>query len=184
MSIENGRKIPLFTDEELAKARKHRRKKKNPPVQTPQPSFLDEEVHVSGILGPITIIDPEKGIARRHHDSQYPIEWAKDKLLSKEIQQKKQELRNRIGLPVARGKDEHVNDDFYKFLVKNVVKFDTFEIFCEFDRVITETPPELDLKIGEVSGLVGELLKGGLNGQERYQRFYQFRREYRKSWEK
>ncbi|KKS95122.1 MAG: hypothetical protein UV71_C0012G0043 [Microgenomates group bacterium GW2011_GWC1_43_13] len=102
--------------------------------------------------------------------------------MSKDIREKKRELREIIGLPVARGKSEHVNDRFYKFLVRRIVNFDTFGIFSEFDRAISEKPPELESKICEVKGLVAELLGGELNQRERFQRFYEFSREYTEKW--
>jgi hypothetical protein len=94
------------------------------------------------------------------------------------MSEKRTELRKRIGLPVARGKDPHVNDNFYKFLVKKVYTFDEFGIFEEYDRVLDKMPPELDGKINQVAGLINELLNTGLNRQERSKKFWQFDREY------
>jgi hypothetical protein len=65
-----------------------------------------------------SIMDPERRLARLHGDLQNPFKWNKNVLIAKEVQRKKAKLRILIGLPVVRGKDEHVNDRFYKFLVK------------------------------------------------------------------
>ncbi|KKT33126.1 MAG: hypothetical protein UW20_C0005G0058, partial [Candidatus Woesebacteria bacterium GW2011_GWB1_44_11] len=40
----------------------------------------------------------------------------------------------------------------------------------------------LESKICEVKGLVAELLGGELNQRERFQRFYEFSREYTEKW--
>jgi len=179
---KDGRKIPLYTDEELAKAKRHRRKKKTLFEKAFQPGLFKDAVQDSEIVGIETILDPEKGLARLHSELQGSFSWNKNSLIAKEVQQKKMELRDIIGLPVARGKDIHINDDFYKFLVRRVVKFDTFGVFGEFDRMITEIHPELNLKINQVKGIIGELLNDGLNLRERHQRFNQFTEEFRKKW--
>jgi len=38
------------------------------------------------------------------------------------------------------------------------------------------------MKINQVKGLVGELLNGGQNLRERYQKFHQFAEEFREQW--
>lgn len=102
--------------------------------------------------------------------------------ITEEIKAKKIELRDRIGLPIARGKDPHVNDRFYIFLVKRICTFDTFGIFMEYDRVLDKVPPELDLKIKQVGRLVDELLNKGLNRPQRFGKFNQFVKDYQQRW--
>lgn len=123
--------------------------------------------------------DPERNLVKLYKDADNRYFNGKNSLISKEVRIKREELRNRIGLPVARGKDPHINDDFYKFLVRRVFFFDTFGIFREYDRAIDGVPAELDLKINEVSGLIDDLLNKGLNRPQRFNRFHQFDREYR-----
>ena len=92
-------------------------------------------------------------------------------------------LRNDIGLPIARGKDPHVNDSFYKFLVRRVVHYDTFNIFNEYDRVLDEIPQELGAKINEVKGSINILLHGGLNMREKFKKYHEFADEFREKWD-
>ncbi|MDP3994483.1 MAG: hypothetical protein Q8P91_01475 [bacterium] len=179
---KNGRKIPLYTDDELAKARRHRKKKITSFEKAFQPGLFNNSTQSSEITGIEIIQDPERRLVELHNESQSRFSRNKNSLIAKEIQQKKMKLRDIIGLPVARGKDEHINDGFYKFLVRRVVKFDTFGVFGEFDRTMTETHPELEMKINQVKGLVGELLNGGQNLRERYQKFHQFSEEFKEKW--
>lgn len=123
--------------------------------------------------------DPERNLVKLYRDADNRYFSRKNSLISKEVKIKREELRNRIGLPVARGKDPHVNDDFYKFLVRRVYSFDTFGIFREYDRAIDGVPEDLNLKINQISGLIDELLNKGLNRPQRFNRYYQFDREYR-----
>jgi len=168
----HGRKIPLYTDADLTMAQ-----------HAFQPPLFDERIKEgSSNSGVIFESDPEKKLGDLHKNLQGRFTWEKDKTMSKDIREKKRELREIIGLPVARGKSEHVNDRFYKFLVRRIVNLDTFGIFSEFDRAISEKPPELESKICEVKGLVAELLGGELNQRERFQRFYEFSREYTEKW--
>jgi len=99
-----------------------------------------------------------------------------------EIRKKQTDLRNLIGLPVARGKDPHINDDFYKFLVRSIYKRDIFGIFMEYDRVLGEIPEELNDRINQVKELINELLNTSLNKQQRYKAFNQFSQEYQNKW--
>jgi len=177
---ENGRKIPLFTEDELANAKGHKKKRKKAVEGARQLSFLQNEVRDDLTSELEKMIDPEKGLNKLHRESQSRFEWNKNSLIIEEIKRKKLELRELIGLPVARGKNKYVKNDFYKYLVKRIVTFDTFGIFNEFDRAITETPSVLDLKINEVKKLVNTLLHGELNFRDRYQAFNRFSEEYRK----
>jgi hypothetical protein len=180
-NVEYGRRVPLFTDEELAMARKHR-KKKVIPERTLQPRLLKDPVPSFDMLGANAIIDPERKIIKVGNDLDNPAYGHKNSLINEEIRHKRMELRQRIGLPVARGKDPHVKDDFYKLLVRRVVEYDKFGIFNEFDRVITNSPPELDLKINQVKEVINELLNRRLDQKEGCRRFNEFAREYKEKW--
>jgi hypothetical protein len=186
LANNDGRKIPLFTAEELAKAKRQRKKKIPKPGRDPrggsQIALFESEEPIVEPSEVIMVPDPEQGLAKLHKIQQSPFTWNKNKIIGDEIRQKRLELRDRIGLPIARGKSEHVNDRFYKYLVRRVVTFDNFGVFSEYDRVIRDTPPELDLKINEVKGLVTELLSGVFNQRERFQRFDRFSRGYTEKW--
>lgn len=181
--LEKGKKVPLYTSEELQKAKSHRKHREVRGEMFFQPGFWEggspqEEIKPE-LVG---FQDPEKKLAELHRFSSRRFNQDYRKILSKEVGDRKNELRNVIGLPIARGKNPYVNDDFYKFLVRRVCTFDTFKIFNEYDRAISEIPPDLDAKIGQVKGLVDELLNQGLGRRERFERFNQFTEEYEKEW--
>lgn len=123
--------------------------------------------------------DPERKLVKLHRDADNRYLNGKNSLIDGEVRAKMEALRNRIGLPVARGKDPHVNDYFYKFLVSRIYTDDRFGIFREYGHAIDGVPEELDLKINQISGLIDELLNKGLNRPQRSNRFYQFDGEYR-----
>jgi hypothetical protein len=137
-----------------------------------------ENRHYNLALQPDFWPDPERNLVRLHKKSNSRYSRRENDIINEEVKFKRKELRGRIGLPVARGKNPHVNDDFYKFLVRRICVYDTFGIFVEYDRVISEVPEELDSKINKVAGLVDELLNKGLNRPQRFNRYYQFVREY------
>jgi len=178
----NGRRIPLYTEDELKMARKHKKRKKVLPERPIQFGMFENSIQDNEIFKPEQIIDSERELNRLHRESKKPFSWNKNSLLNQEIQRKKLELRELIGLPVVRGKDKYINDNFYKYLVKRIVKFDTFRIFNEFDRIIIGTTPEFEIKINDVKGIVNELLNKELNSRERDQKFNNFTEAYRNKW--
>jgi len=168
-----GERIPLYTSDEIKKAKRHGRHKKitseislqprlwaEPQLEDPIPTIVD------------AVFDPEKKIKSKQ----------RNELITEEIEMKKRELREMIGLPVARGKDPHVNDDFYKYLVRRIYHFDVFHIFKEYDRVLDEVPKDLSSKINQVRDLISELLNGGLNMGERYGEYHKFIEEHEEEW--
>ncbi len=181
--IEKDKKIPLYTPGELGRAKDHKKRKKSSGEKAFQPAFWEEtslkNISESELEG---FYDPEKYLMKLHKSSSRGFNQGYERLLRKDVQDRKNQLRNSIDLPVARGKNSHVNDDFYKFLVRRVCTFDTFEIFNEYDRAIDRISPELNLKIEQVKDLVDELLNQGLNRRERFERFDQFTKEYKKEW--
>ena len=142
------------------------------------PVHQDEEMEL------LETQDPENKLAKLHKQMQGRYSWNTNESIAKEIQQKRLKLRDLIGLPIARGDSPYKNDKFYRFLVKRIVGWDNFGIFDKYDRVITEVPTELDLKISQVKGLIAELLNGELNQIQRFQRFDRFTREYQDFWGK
>lgn len=180
---DKGRRIPLFDAEDLKRAKKHRRKKISSGERFTQPDlFEDSTIHGVGNMEPGEIVDPEEKLVKLHRSSSSRRGFVHKKLLQEDIQGRKNELRSKIGLPIARGKDPHVNDPFYKFLVKRITVFDVFGIFNEYDRAFVEISPELELKIQQVKNLTSELLSGELNMGDRFRRYDEFQHEYKKEW--
>ena len=181
--LERGKRIPLYTSEELQKAKGHRKHRKIQGEMFSQPGLWEEITpQKSPELELDNLNDPERKLTKLYESSSRRFNQDYKKLLGKEVQDRKNELRNKIGLPIARGKDLHINDDFYKFLVRRVCTFDTFKIFNEYDRATDRISPDLNLKIGQVKGLVDELLYQGVNRHERFERFDQFKEEYELEW--
>lgn len=128
-------------------------------------------------------LDPEKKLHQlgTQLNSRY-YHYLKETPIIDEIKAKRSQLRKLIGLPIVRGNNPHVNDRFYKYLVKKIYKFDTFGIFREYDRVLNEVSPELDLKIKQVGGLIDELLNRDLNRSQKYEKFNHFVNDYQQTW--
>lgn len=168
-----GERIPLYTSDEIKKAKRHGRHKITNPEIFLQPRLWTEPQ--SEDLAP-TILDAVFDSEKNIHGKQ------RNELITEEIEMKKRELRGRIGLPIARGKDPHVNDDFYKYLVRRIYHFDVFHIFKEYDRVLGEVPEGLSSKINQVKGLIDELLNGGLNTKEKYERYHEFVGDHEEEW--
>ena len=182
LDSKNGRRIPLYTEGELAKAKRHGGRRSVSTERALQPDLFESPVQSGEPIEIGTILDPERKLARLHSELQNRFSWNSNRLIAEETLIRKNELKDLIGLPIQRGKDPHINDDYYKLLVKKIADRDVFGIFHEFDRVLTEVPPELDMKINQVKGLVGELLNPGLNLRERYRRLDEFTEEYWVTW--
>ena len=178
--FDSGRKIPLYSADDLEKAKKHRvrRKKRTDPALQPR-LFEDPPIkdHTS-----LSIFDPEQKIMQFGADLESRFPRRGNTFITEEIKHKKMELREIIGLPVARGKSVHVNDDFYKFLVKKIVKWDTFNIFTEYDCAMGGVPDGLKLKIDEVKRLIKMVLDPKLNRREKYRAFYDFIEAHKEEW--
>lgn len=184
-----GHKVPLFSPEVIDSLPKHKRHKRSKNENASQPSLWQNEPKIniesdSGmVFGLENVIDPERKLFEVGMSLDSPFfEYYKNSPIIEEIKKKKMELRNQIGLPIARGKDPHVNDKFYQFLVRRICNQDTFGIFIEYDRVMGEIPEELNLKIKEVEGLIDELLNKNLNRKQRFSTFNQFIKEYNDRW--
>jgi hypothetical protein len=176
----DGQRTSLYPPEVIKKMARHKRRIGK--IESAfQPGLWPEEPTLNNEnCGLEKVVDPEKNIFAMgiKLNSRF---YSRDKntLITQEIKEKKSKLRDLIGLPVARGKDPHVKDNFYKYLVKKICTFDTFGIFIEYDRVLDEVPAELDLKITQIKDLTDELLNKGLSRQQRFRRFNQFVEEYR-----
>lgn len=180
---DKGKRIPLFEADDLKKAKKHRVRKTSSQESFTQPSLLPNlTFHESEDVELGEINDPEENLVKLHRSfsSRYGI--VRKKLLQEDVQYRRNELRSKIGLPIARGKDPNVKNPFYRFLVKRIVTFDLFDIFGEYDRSFVEISPELELKIQQVRSLTGELLSGELNMREKFKRFDEFKHEYQDKW--
>jgi len=167
----------------IAKLAKRKRHIKRQNESAFQPGlWQNEPIPNNKTYGSENTIDPEKKLLKLGKGLDSCFYSYKNSPITAEISEKKLRLRNLIGLPVARGKDPHVKDRFYKFLVRKVCTYDTFGIFIEYDRVLDKIPQELDFKIKQVGGLVDELLNKNLNRPQRFRTFNQFVQEYRDRW--
>ena len=173
-------KRPIFSQEELEKAKKHRNLRKFAKKQTyRQPELWKDPPRQD--LEPYThdqVIDPEKRIFKEFEKLNNRYVPFKSTYIPAEIKHKRNELRGLINLPVVRGKDPYINDPFYKFLVKNIVKNDTFGIFEEYEHVIDIIPEHLGTKIEKVKTFINEVLAGSLNMSQKYKEYHQFLEYY------
>lgn len=124
----------------------------------------------------------ERKLAKLHRESDHPQWRDRYSPMVEDIQYLKSKLRNKIGLPIARGKDPHVNDRFYKFLVKWIVKYDAFRIFADYNGLKHDEPIEVDARINQVKVLVGEVLGGNINLREKYNKYHEFEEAYENQW--
>jgi hypothetical protein len=168
--LAKSQKSPLFTKAELKKAKKHK-----PKIEefASQSSIWPTPV----IPNKTTPVDREANLMSFIKKSDNPRSFKRKNIINVEINKKTLALRNRIGLPIARGKDPHVNDDFYKFLVKQICEYDIFHIFNEYDRAVSGVSPDLDSKINQVKSLVSQLLANKQNESQKIHQFYQLTAE-------
>jgi len=104
----------------------------------------------------------------------------KDNIIVKDIRHKRFELRKKIGLPVNKNKYPEEYRKFIVFLRKHVYKFDDFNIFKEYDRLITsEIPPELDLRIAQVTIMISNILNP--DQKNRYKLFHHYVDNYQET---
>lgn len=179
-----GVKTPLYTDEELAKAKRHRKKKPTSYEHAYQPGLFGEPDQEREIIGFDDILDPEKKLGKLHQELQGRFSSGNSRLIKKEVQQKRMELREILGIPVARGKNKHVRDPFYQMIVRKFITFDNFGVGHEFDRVLTEMPPELETKINQIKKALTEILDDNLNLRQKYQKLHQFEDDFKNDWGK
>lgn len=183
-----GRRIPLYTDKELERAKAHKKPRKCRIKKDFQPGLLNLEfpkVENIGIFNSQGIVDPEKKLVKLHGEFGRPPNWrGKDSLVDEDIKHIKLKLRNIIGLPIARGKDPHVGDAFYKFLVKRIVNFDVFGIFSEFKDLKHDGLTDLDVRIGQVKDHIGDVLNSHVGLREKRINYYKFVETYNKEWKK
>lgn len=179
--IYDGKRIPLYSPDELKLASKHRKKrrlsKNSEQAQVSQPMLWQENITVFE-----REVDPEKNIMTFGASLESRFPRTHENAITREIAHKKLELRNRIGLPIARGKDANVGNPFYQYLVNRVYQADLFHIFLEYDRVLCDIPDDLDTKINQVTALIDELLNKTPNRQQKYRKFYAFSCEYNEQW--
>jgi hypothetical protein len=173
-----GQRTSLFPEEVIENISK-RKKKRKQEERLFQPSLWTEDKKESELIGGLEPRDMVMEVGKELNGRF----TRNNRLISEEIKYKKETLRNEIGLPIVRGKDPHVKDMFYKFLVNNICNWDRFGIFNENDRVWVERDEELNVKIGEVKGLVDELLNDKkISRQERFRRYKNFLDDYKNRW--
>lgn len=180
MVSTEGQRTSLFPKEVIDSISK-RKKKRKPEERAFQPSLWSE--NNPPVSSPTGGIEPRDKVMEMGKQLNGRF-FGSNKLVSEEIRYKKESLRNEIGLPIARGKNPHVKDMFYKYLVKRICNFDVFGIFAEDGRVWVERDEELETKISEVKNLVGKLVEGrNLTRQEKFKMFNSFLDEYKNRWE-
>jgi hypothetical protein len=182
-----GEYIPLYSQdviEKLSKGKGKSKKVKNKENARQLDLWPDKTKTAVIIYDSESITsDPLKKLFEFGNTLEKPIyKRGKNDVINEEIKTKKLKLRNDIGLPIARGKDPHVNDSFYKFLVRRVVHNDVFGIFIEHDRVLDEPSEDLKTKIDEVKGLTNLLLDGSLNTREIYKKYHEFEEQFKERW--
>ena len=186
-----GAKVPLYTQEDLKKAKKHPTNKRDEPASQPR-LWKEAPAKPTGrVYAHDEVISPDRRLEKVNKTINLPYPPGKNSPVGKEDQylsefcgKKREELRNRINLPVVRGNDPCVGNDFYKWLVKGVARYDDFGIFKEFLEtqkkallgrpVSEEETEELDLRIN----YIGEYLKKLQN--DRNISVWKKRQEYRK----
>ncbi len=177
----NSEKNPLYTSTEL---KKHRNSKKT--VKDGE-YFVQPDLFQNRQSGEYqsrlkSEKDPEAmimDVGRRLNDRFYRYHKEKEKI---EDQKKKLELRDKIGLPIARRGTEYSNDSFYKFLVRRIVTWDMFHLFSDYIGIIGDTPEELEGRIEETRNLVNELLTGRLHKYQKFGKFNNFVDKHREEW--
>lgn len=187
-AAEIGRIIPLYTDKELESAKRHRKHKKHKVETCFQHELFKVESSVvenTDVNNHQSIFDPEKKLAGLHSEFDKLPHWRhKDSLVDEDIKHLKLKLRNIIGLPIARGKDPHVGDRFYRFLVNRIVHYDVFRIFIEFNDFKHNEPTDLDVRIHQIKNYISEALNNNIGLREKYIDFNEFVDIYNKEWEK
>jgi len=187
-NAEIGRRIPLYTDEELENARKHKKHKKTRIEARFQPELFKVESSVvenTGMFDCQSSMDPGKQLARLHREFEKPLYLRnKNSLVNEDIRYLKLKLRNIIGLPIARGKDPHIGDRFYKFLVRRIIRNDVFRIFTEFNDYKYDEPTDLDARISQVKNYVSEALSSNVGLREKYMNYNEVVDIYNKEWGK
>jgi hypothetical protein len=180
--LTEGEKIPLFTDEQINQLKRHKRYKKHNSTPASQPELWPKKPTSINKTDLSSIIEPNKKIFQLGKDLNKKYYRHIVSPVTEDVRYKELELRTMIGLPIARGKDPHINDEFYKFLIRRICKYDIFGIFLEYDRTMVDIPERLNTRIKEVAGLVDKLLNKDLDRTKRYKEFYQFLDEYRDKW--
>lgn len=132
--------------------------------------------------------DTSQSLEKMHREQwRQQQRWSRmkpDPKLREEIKIKKKELRQTIGLPVARGKSPYVNDSLYKYLVKRIYTYDNFGIFNDY---FSPFPVEnLDTRISQVATLVDNMLNSPDldTKRKKWNYFKQFSFEYKQRWSK
>lgn len=176
-NIKDGVRKSMFTEAQLKKAKSHRKKKITSYEKAFQPLLFDDRIENVRTVESGMILDPERGIAQMHEFQNRFSKYRKP-YLSEEVRLKKNQLRNLVGLPIARGKDPHVNDPFYQTLVKDIFANDVFHIVTEFDSAIIGPSEELDQKINQIKRFVSEVDRPELGLKHKYEQFNQFKENF------
>lgn len=178
----NGRKVPLFPPEVIKNLKKKKRRIKKRVFAFQLNFFPAKLSQDDGSIGQENIRDSDSTIFKVGRQLDNPYINKRRTVLAEDVRRRRLELRELIGLPIARGKSRHVNDPNYKFLVKRICTFDQFGIFEQYDRVYADIPEDLNLKIQQIMQLIDELLNNNLTRRQFFRRFDEFVENYQSYW--
>lgn len=148
-----------------------------------QPSFWPSAVQTEGLVFE-SDIDPDSRISKVGKSLDGRFKNYMDKVLEEEMRKKRLELRNKVGLPIARNGSVYHDNRFYKFLVRRVVTWDLFHIFGDYCCERFDVPEELNVRIGEVKELIDKLISKNqlLSQHKKYKLVDEFVDEYGQKW--
>jgi hypothetical protein len=179
-----GRRTQLFSKGELENAKRHQKGRGREVKREALPPSLFPEEPSQNSNFQVFEKNPEKEVVGFGEKMDKPAFRSKKSILAEDVRYNKEELRNRIGLPIARGKDPHINDPFYQYLVRQISAFDIFGIVLEYDRAkhLGNLTEDLEDKINDVGSMVKEVLDKHVGRSQKFKRFHQFVQEYNDKW--
>lgn len=180
-----GRRIPLYSDEELKKAKRHRRIKKGRFEIKPIPFWNDPGNNSTPVKQVEDEVDIEKEIFKFGKNIDSRFGKYSDNLLQEErrnVRRRKKELRDYIDLPVVKRGGDFVNDKFYNFLVKYVVRWDIFRIFDEYLNSTVDIREHPNEKVQTIKFVIDSLLNPQSEDYKNYQSFDSFVDSVAESW--
>ena len=167
--MELGRKTDLYQPGDLKKAASHREHRSSVPAEKLVQGALWEREKYIPVPGEIW--SPEKNLEQTHRDGNKRDYGKMGEQVKIEARKNSRELREMIGLPMLKRGSPYSGDKFYKKLTREIIRFDDFGIFDDYNNLVSrkEIPQDLKERIETVKGYVSELLdpRLGRNGKFR-----------------
>lgn len=179
---KNGIKIPLYTKFELAKAKRHKKKKATSYQKVFQPSLFGNSINNELTIGVDSILDPERKISQLHSELQGRYSWDRSKLIKEEVRQNKIKLKKLIGLSDS-DSGVVIRNTFPKLIVRKIMDDDIFGIVNEYDRVLVEPSEDLLFKINQVRGLIDIIKDPELSSRDKNNIFNEFNKNFNENFE-